>query len=149
MAQRASISPAVRGSLNTSRWVLGIVFLAAYVLFSLTAFPLWEAVFLGVGGILYLLSVPRATGFHRGFAVVAFLALGVTFATGRFDPMEFFDGLPQYLGIVAVLVILSVAGYPIRAARYEVQIRALLTTMAWRRGSDTCSGRCSTWALWC
>lgn len=136
MARGASASPAVstaKDFFETPRWVLGIIFLAAYALSSLTAFPMWNAVFLGAGGILYILSVPWASGFHRVFAIVSFLALGVTLVTGRFDLTAFFSGLPQYLGIVAVLIVLSVAGYPIRAVRYEVQIRALLTTMA-RRG---------------
>jgi hypothetical protein len=41
--------------------------------------------------------------------------------------------MPTYFGIVAVLLVLSIAGYPIRAARYEVQIRALMAALT-RRG---------------
>ena len=41
--------------------------------------------------------------------------------------------MPTYFGIVAVLLVLSIAGYPIQAARYEVQIRALMAALT-RRG---------------
>jgi hypothetical protein len=41
--------------------------------------------------------------------------------------------MPTYFGIVAVLLVLSMAGYPIQAARYEVQIRALMAALT-RRG---------------
>lgn len=93
----------------------------------------WEAVFLGTGCALYFLSIPWASGFHKGFALAAFLTLGAALFSGRFDPAAFVGDLSPYFGIVAVLMVLSVAGYPIRAPRYEVQIRALLTRMA-RRG---------------
>ena len=116
-----------------SRWVLGAVFLAAYAISSLTAFPLGQAVFVSIGAVLYLLSVPWATGFHKIFALISFLVLGTTVFTGRFDATDFVEDLFPYFNVVAVLLVLSVAGYPIRAARYEVQIRTLLTQMA-RRG---------------
>ena len=41
--------------------------------------------------------------------------------------------MPTYFGIVAVLLVLSIAGYPIQAARHEVQIRALMAALT-RRG---------------
>ena len=40
--------------------------------------------------------------------------------------------MPTYFGIVAVLLVLSIAGYPIQAARYEVQIRALMAALTRR-----------------
>lgn len=72
------------------------------------------------------LSVPRSTSFHRGLAVAAFVAFGAAVASGSFEGTTYFEGLPAYFGIVAVLLILSLAGYPIRAARYETQIRSLM-----------------------
>lgn len=126
-------APGAKEFLETSRWVLGAVFLMAYALSSLTAFPLGQAVFVVTGAVLYFLSVPWATGFHKIFALISFLVLGVTLLTGRLDAAGFVEDLSPYFSIVAVLLVLSVAGYPIRAARYEAQIRALLTQMA-RRG---------------
>ena len=37
--------------------------------------------------------------------------------TGRFHFAAFLGGMPTYFGIVAVLLVLSIAGYPIQAAR--------------------------------
>ncbi len=132
-ADTSSASRAASSFLDAFRWVLGLVFLAGYALSSLTEFRLWEAVFLAVGCVLYFLSVPRASRFHKGFALAAFLTLGIALVSRRFDVAAFAADLPSYFGIVAVLMVLSVAGYPIRAPRYEVQIRALLTRLA-RRG---------------
>jgi hypothetical protein len=83
--------------------------------------------------VLFAVSVPWASAFHRAFALVAFAALGAAILTGRFDFADFLAGLPDYFGIVAVLLVLSIAGYPIRAARYEAQIRALVAALT-RRG---------------
>lgn len=85
------------------------------------------------GGVLYVMSVPWSSGFHRSLAAVALLALGVAVLSGRFDLLGFIQGMPAYLGIVAVLLVLSAAGYPIRAARYELQIRSLMGALT-RRG---------------
>ena len=67
------------------------------------------------------------------FALVAFAALGAAIVTGRLDVANVLAGMPDYFGIVAVLLVLSIAGYPIRAARYEAQIRALVAALT-RRG---------------
>ncbi|MGH3149044.1 MAG: hypothetical protein ACRDTR_24955, partial [Rubrobacter sp.] len=83
--------------------------------------------------MLFVMSVPWASAFHKAFALVAFAALGATVLSGRFDLAGFVAGMPDYFGIVAVLLVLSVAGYPIRAARYEAQIRALVAALT-RRG---------------
>lgn len=91
-------------------------------------------VFLGAGIVLFAMSVPWASGFHRAFALVSFAVLAVAVLSGRFEAGEFFEGLPTYFGIVAVLLVLSVAGYPIRAARYEARIRALMAALT-RRGA--------------
>jgi hypothetical protein len=88
---------------------------------------------LGVGAVLFVISVPWSSSFHRAFALVALLALGATVLAGKFEVGEFLDGMPTYFGIVAVLLVLSIAGYPIRAARYEAQIRALVAALT-RRG---------------
>ena len=65
---------------------------------------------------------------------MSFAMLGLVIVTGRFDASVFFEGLPAYFNVVAVLLVLSVAGYPIRAARYEAQIRALMAALT-RRGA--------------
>jgi len=83
--------------------------------------------------VLFAISVPWASAFHRAFALVAFAALGVAILTGRLDLANLLAGMPEYFGIVAVLLVLSIAGYPIRAARYEAQIRALVAALT-RRG---------------
>ncbi|AHY45754.1 Hypothetical Protein RradSPS_0471 [Rubrobacter radiotolerans] len=86
----------------------------------------------------------RAGGFHRGLAVAATLALGLSVALGAFEVGLFFEGLPAYFAIVAILQVVSLAGYPIRAPRFEARIRALMSALA-RRGakSGTTSGAMS------
>ena len=83
--------------------------------------------------MLFVFSVPWSSAFHRAFALVAFVALCATIFTGRFDFADFYRAMPTYFGIVAVLIVLSIAGYPIQAARYEIQIRALMAALT-RRG---------------
>lgn len=116
------------------RPVLGAVFLAAYAWSNLAPGPAAAAVFLGAGAVLYALSVPWASAFHKVLALVSFAAFGVVVVAGRFDPATYFEGLPDYFGVVAVLLVLSIAGYPIRAARYEVQIQGLVAALT-RRGA--------------
>ena len=120
--------------LDGLRPFLGAAFLAAYAWSNLAPSSLGTAVLLGTGAILYALSVPWSSTFHRVLALVSFAALGMVFATGQFEADTFCEGLPAYYGVVAVLLVLSVAGYPIRAARYEVQIRALVAALT-RRGA--------------
>lgn len=79
-------------------------------------------------------SVSRSTSFHKGLAVAALVAFSAVVFSGRFEAGAFFGGLPDYFGIVAVLLVLSLAGYPIRAARYESQIRSLMAALT-RRGA--------------
>jgi len=116
------------------RPALGAVFLAAYAWSNLAPSSLATAVFLATGFLLYAMSVPWASAFHKGLALVSFVALGAVLVTGRFDAPAFVEGLPDYYGVVAVLLVLSVAGYPIRAARYEGQIRTLVAALR-RRGA--------------
>ena len=123
----------MRPHVDRRRPLLGIVFLAGYVWYTFAEGFLGTALLLGVGAVLFVISVPWSSAFHRGFALVAFAALGAAILTGRFDPADFLAGMPTYFGIVAVLLVLSIAGYPIRAARYEVQIRALMAALT-RRG---------------
>ncbi|MGH3090663.1 MAG: hypothetical protein ACRDSJ_25570, partial [Rubrobacteraceae bacterium] len=80
------------------------------------------------------MSLPRASSFHVGLAAAAFAAFGAVVVSGRFEVSAYFEGLPTYFGIVAVLLVLSLAGYPIRAARYETQIRGLMAALT-RRGA--------------
>ena len=112
--------------------MLGIVFLAGYAWQTFAPDSFGTALFLGVGGVLFAISVPWSSSFHRGFALVAFVALSATIISGRFDLVDYILGMPTYFGIVAVLLVLSIAGYPIRAARYEVQIQALMAALTQR-----------------
>ena len=80
------------------------------------------------------MSVPWASRFHKAFTLISLSVFGAVVLSGRFETVMFFERLPTYFDIVAVLLVLSVAGYPIRAARYEVQIRALMAALA-RRGA--------------
>ncbi len=123
----------VRERLDGLRPLLGSVFLAGYVLATFTPGSFGTVVFLAAGIVMYAMSVPWASAFHKVFALVSFVTLGLAILLGRFEAAKFFDGLPTYFGIVAVLVVLSVAGYPIRAARYEAQIQGLMAALT-RRG---------------
>jgi hypothetical protein len=123
----------VRRHLDALRPALGLVFLSGYAWQTFAPDSFGVDLFLGVGAALFVISVPWSSTFHRAFALVAFAALGAVILTGRFDFADFDKGMPTYFGIVAVLLVLSIAGYPIRAARYEVQIRALMAALT-RRG---------------
>ena len=122
----------MRARLDALRPVLGVLFLVGYALQTFAPGYLGTALFLGVGAVLFAISVPWSSSFHRGFALVAFVALCATFISGRFDLADYIRGMPTYFGIVAVLLVLSIAGYPIRAARYEVQIQALMAALTHR-----------------
>jgi len=123
----------LRSRLDERRPALGGAFLAAYLWHTFAPGSFGTALFLGTGAVLFAVSVPWASAFHRAFALVAFAALGAAIVTGRFDVANVLAGMPDYFGIVAVLLVLSIAGYPIRAARYEAQIRALVAALT-RRG---------------
>jgi len=118
--------------LDGLRLPLGAVFLAAYAVTSLAPGSLSTAVFLGTGGLLFAMSVPWTSTFHKVLTLAASLAFGALVLSGRFDPRVFLEGLPVYFNITAVLLVLSIAGYPIRAERYEAQIRALMAAMTKR-----------------
>jgi hypothetical protein len=133
-ADGSDLSARIRVALDGLRPILGGAFLAAYAWSNFAPGSFGTAAFLGMGAVLYALSLPWASAFHKGLALVSFALLGATFATGRFVAGAYFEGLPAYLNVVAVLLVLSVAGYPIRAARYEAQIRALMATLT-RRGA--------------
>jgi hypothetical protein len=123
----------VRAHLDALRPVLGVLFLAGYGWQTFAPDSFGTALFLGTGAVLFVISVPWSSTFHRAFALVAFVALCATVFSGRFDFVDYYKGMPTYCGIVAVLLVLSIAGYPIRAARYEIQIRALMVALT-RRG---------------
>ena len=122
----------VGSHLDALRPVLGVVFLAGYVLYTFAPGSFGTELFLGVGAVLFVMSVPWSSSFHKAFALVASVALGATIVSGRFEFADYYGGMPTYFGIVAVLLVLSIAGYPIRAARYEVQIRALMAALTGR-----------------
>jgi hypothetical protein len=123
----------VRAHLDALRPILGVLFLAGYAWQTFAPGTFGTGLFLGVGAVLFVISVPWSSSFHKAFALVAFAALGATLIFGRFDFVDYYRGMPAYFGIVAVLLVLSIAGYPIRAARYEVQIRALMASLT-RKG---------------
>ncbi|MCA1728040.1 MAG: hypothetical protein LC751_01105, partial [Actinobacteria bacterium] len=123
----------VKERFDRLRPFLGIVFLTGYAAAAFAPGSLWATgAFLGAGTLLYAISLPWSSTFHKALALVAFLALGASLLSGRFDAGAFFEGLPAYFNIIALLLVLSVAGYPIRAGRYTAQIRALLTAMTKR-----------------
>src|SRR5215212_1393863 len=122
-----------RSYVDGLRPVLGVAFLVGYVWQTFAPGSFGTDLFLGVGAVLFVFSVPWSSAFNRGFALAAFVALGAVILTGRFEFAAFLGGMPMYFGIVAVLLVLSIAGYPIQAARYEVQIRALMAALT-RRG---------------
>lgn len=123
----------MRSHLDGRRPALGLAFLVGYLWHTFAPGSFGTALFLGTGAVFFTMSVPWASAFHRAFALVAFAALGAAVVSGRFDLAELLAGMPDYFGIVAVLLVLSIAGYPIRAARYEAQIRALVAALT-RRG---------------
>lgn len=122
----------MRSHLDGRRPALGLAFLVGYLWHTFAPGSFGTALFLGTGAVLFTMSVPWASAFHRAFALVAFAALGAAVVSGRFDLAELLAGMPDYFGIVAVLLVLSIAGYPIRAARYEAQIRALVAALTQR-----------------
>jgi hypothetical protein len=140
-ARERRSSEKIRARLDGLRPALGAAFLGAYAWSNLAPSSLATGVFLATGIVLYAISVPWASPFHRGLALVSFAVFGAVLATGRFQAGTFAGGLPDYYGVVAVLLVLSVAGYPIRAARYEAQIRGLVAALR-RRGAGvgTASG---------
>ena len=130
-------SEGVRRWLDAARAPLGAVFLLAYAVVAFApGSTVPTAVFFVAGLLLYAMSVPFSSSFHKALALVALAAFGAAVGTGKLDAGGFFEGLPAYLGVVAVLLVLSMAGYPIRAARYNVQIQALVGTLT-RRGVGT------------
>src|SRR5919199_2757713 len=133
-ADALSASERVRVRLDALRFPLGAVFLAAYAYSSFAPGSYGTVVFLSVGIALYVLSVMWASMFHQVLALIACAVFGVLLLAGRFEVGVFFEGLPTYFNIVAVLIILSVAGYPIRADRFEAQIQALMAAMTRRGG---------------
>jgi hypothetical protein len=122
----------MRSHLDGLRPWLGIVFLAGYVWQTFAPGSFGTSIFLVVGAVLFVISVPWSSAFHRAVALVAFVALCAVIFTGQFDFADFLGGMPTYFGIVAVLLVLSMAGYPIQPARYEVQIRALMAALTHR-----------------
>ncbi len=129
---KARRTEGVRSRLDALRPVLGVVFLIGYAWQTFAPGSFGMDLFLGVGAVLFAISVPWSSSFHKAFAIVAFVALGATVVSGRFEFVDYYLGMPTYFGIVAVLLVLSIAGYPIRAARYEVQIRALMASLTQR-----------------
>jgi hypothetical protein len=126
----------MRSYLDGLRPVLVTVFLAGYVWQTFAPGSFGTDLFLGVGAVLFVISVPWSSTFHKAFVLAALATLGAVIFTGRFDLGTFLGEMPTYFGIVAVLLVLSIAGYPIQAARYEVQIRALMAALT-RRGVST------------
>lgn len=112
------------------------VFLAGYFWWVFAPGVFGTGLFIASGMLLLALSMSRAGAFHRGLGVAAVVALGLSVVLGRFDAGLLFRELPFYLAIVAILQILSLSGYPVRAARFDRRIRALMSSLA-RRGAKT------------
>src|SRR3712207_751711 len=100
----------IRGRLDGLRPVLGATFLVAYAWSTFGSGTLGTVSFLIVGAVLYALSLPWASSFHKGLALVSFAALGATLATGRFEAGAFLRGLPAGFKVVAVLLVFSIRG---------------------------------------
>jgi len=64
----------MRSHLDGVRPVLGIVFLAGYAWQTFAPDSFGTDLFLGVGAVLFVISVPWSSAFHRAFALVAFVA---------------------------------------------------------------------------
>jgi hypothetical protein len=126
----------VKGPLDGLRPILGAAFLGAYAATPFAPGSLVTAVFLGTGGLLLAISLPWTSTFHKALAFAASLTFAATVFSGRFDAGTFFEGLPIYFNIIAVLLVLTIAGYPIRAESFTAQIRALLSA-ATKRGVST------------
>jgi hypothetical protein len=73
----------VRARLDALRPLLGIVFLAGYAWQTFAPGSFGTDLFLGVGAVLFVISVPWSSAFHRAFALAAFVALAVVIFTGR------------------------------------------------------------------
>jgi len=140
-ADGSDFSEGTRSRLDGLRPILGAAFLAAYAWSHFAPALFGTAAFLGTGAVLYALSLPWASAFHKGLALISFALLGATVATERFVAGAFFEGLPASLIVVAGLLVLSVAGYPLRATRYGAQIRPLMAALTRREaGVRTTSG---------
>ena len=79
----------MRSHVDALRPVLGIVFLAGYVWQTFAPESWGTDLFLGVGAVLFVISVPWSSVFHRAFALAAFVALGAVIFTGRFHFADF------------------------------------------------------------
>ena len=93
--EKKGFSGSVRARLDGVRPALGATFLATYAWSNLAPSSVATAIFLGTGAALYAGSVPWASSFHKGLALVSFVALGVAVVTGRFDAGVFVGGLPD------------------------------------------------------
>src|SRR5215203_1934374 len=75
----------VRSYLDVLRPLLGVAFLIGYAWQTFAPDSFGTEIFLGVGAVLFVISVPWSSAFHRAFALVAFVALCAVIFTGRFD----------------------------------------------------------------
>ncbi|MDP9412152.1 MAG: hypothetical protein M3P70_16995, partial [Actinomycetota bacterium] len=75
----------MRSHLDGRRPALGLAFLVGYLWHTFAPGSFGTAFFLGTGAVLFTMSVPWASAFHRAFALVAFAALGAAVVSGRFD----------------------------------------------------------------
>ena len=75
----------MRSYLDALRPLLGVVFLAGYAWYTFAPDSFATDLLLGVGAVLFVISVPWSSAFHRAFALAAFVALGAVVLTGRFE----------------------------------------------------------------
>ena len=81
----------MRSHVDALRPVLGIVFLAG-TCGRLSRQSHGGQTLPGVGAVLFVISVPWSSVFHRAFALAAFVALGAVIFTGRFHFADFLGG---------------------------------------------------------
>ena len=65
----------MRSYLDGLRPLLGLVFLAGYVWQTFAPGSFGTDLFLGLGAVLFVISVPWSSTFHKAFALAAFVPL--------------------------------------------------------------------------
>src|SRR4028118_2076409 len=82
-AQKLSTRAGLRTLLDGRRPLLGAVFLGGYAWSTFAPGSFGTALFLGTGAVLFAISVPWSSSFHRTFALASFAALAAAVLPGR------------------------------------------------------------------
>ena len=83
----------MKSYLDGLRPLLVMVFLAGYVWQTFAPGPFGTDLFLGLGAVLFVISVPWSSTFHKAFVLVAMVALCAVIFTGRFDFESFLQDM--------------------------------------------------------